>query len=392
MSAALVLLAAVGAAGEELRTLTGQNLSGTLLRVTDAEIVLATGTGQVATPIAQALALDFATPKAVELPRYSTLRLIDDSTWHCSALALKGKEVVATLSSGLTVTVPLAAVVTLQHDAGNKSLKKKWSEVASGKIKRDRLVVLRDGELNTIEGVIGDADPDGTKISFKSDAAGTTIDVLLDKVHGLVFWRPDPPAETPICKVLDRDGNVLHAVKLGYDGNVLSVQTVFGSKTQLRRELLARLDFNFGRLTYLSDLEPVKVVEKSRIGVVVGARYRKDANLEGDAIFLDGKSFAKGLSMHAYTELEYDLGGKYKDLKGLLGIDTRVLADSRVKVAIWCDGEIRKEFVVTPTTPAKERQVAINVKDVHTLKIVVAGRDFLDLGDHVTFADARVSQ
>jgi NPCBM/NEW2 domain-containing protein len=206
-------------------------------------------------------------------------------------------------------------------------------------------------------------------------------------VQGLSYWRPDPPAETPICKVLDVDGNALHAAKLAYAGDTLTIQTPFGAKVPLKIDQVAKLDFNFGRLTYLSDLDPAKVVEKSGIGLVV--RYRKDLNLDGEPIMLDGKQHTKGLSMHAHTELEYNLGGKYKDLKGTLGIDPRIAADSQAVVAVWCDGEKRFSEVITGK---EQKQVNLNVKDVQTLKIVVASRNFLDLHDHVTFAEARVSQ
>ena len=58
-------------------------------------------------------------------------------------------------------------------------------------------------------------------------------------------------------------------------------------------------------------------------------------------------------------------------------------------MTIWCDGDKRFSEVITPKAM---RPVAVNIKDVQTLKIVVAARNFLDLHDHVTFADARVSQ
>ncbi len=73
----------------------------------------------------------------------------------------------------------------------------------------------------------------------------------------------------------------------------------------LKRETVARLDFNIGKLTFLSDLEPAKVVERSGIGLIT--HYRKDANLDGEPILLE-KQHAKGLSLHAHTELSYQLG------------------------------------------------------------------------------------
>lgn len=381
----LVLMSA--AAADELRTLGGQTVTGTVAHISDAEIILKTDTGDVATPLAQVLAVDLKPAKAIDLAAYTDLRLIDDAVLHCALVVVKGKDVEATLPSGLVLKLPMSSVVALQNDAGNKDLRRRWDELTKPGVKRDRILILREGELNVLEGLLGEADAEGKTIQFKRDGADVFVPVLLERVHGLVFWRPDPPPATPICKVIDREGNVLYAVKLAYDNDVLTVHTTFGAKVPLKSDALSRLDFNLGRLTYLSDLDPAKTVEKSGIGLVV--RYKKDTNLDGEPILFDGKQIAKGLSMHAHTELEYALGGKYKDLKGTLGVDTRIGADSQALVTIWCDGDKRFSEVIT----AKElKQVAVNVKDVQTLKIVVASRNFLDLHDHVTFADARVSQ
>ena len=43
-------------------------------------------------------------------------------------------------------------------------------------------------------------------------------------------------------------------------------------------------------------------------------------------------------------------------------------------------------------TAKSPKEIALNVKDVTTLRIVVSSRNFLDLHDHATLADARVSQ
>jgi hypothetical protein len=374
-------------AADELRTLDGKSVKGELVDLTDTSIVLKTDEGEVSRPLAEVLALDLREGKPAALEtKHVALRLLDDTTLLCKHVEFKGKDVQAHLFSGLTLKLPLNVVVSMRHDAGDKAFDKRWAEIASGRLRTDRIVILRDGEANVLEGSLGEADKDGKTIDFKLDGAPKSTPVLLERVHGLVFWRPDPSPETPICKVIDQGGNVLYATKLGLADGVLSVQTTFGTRLPLKLEALAKLDFNLGKLTYLSDLEPAKLVEKSGIGLVV--RYKKDANLDGEPIQLD-RAYAKGLSMHAHTELEYNLGGKFKDLKGTLGVDTRISGDSQPLVTIVCDGEKRFAQVITPKLNV---QVALSVKDVQTVKIIVSARNFLDLHDHVTFADARVSQ
>jgi hypothetical protein len=149
---------------------------------------------------------------------------------------------------------------------------------------------------------------------------------------------------------------------------------------------IARFDYNMGKLAFLSDMPPAKVVEKSGIGLVVA--HRKDVNLDGEPIVLD-RPYAKGLSLHAHTELEYDLKGKYKKFTAVLGIDTRLGSDSQPKVTIEVDGrsafsEIVRAKDVTP--------VSIDVTKASTLRIIVSSRNFLDLHDHVTIANPKVSQ
>src|SRR6266704_2389365 len=190
---ALLILLLFGSVAwaDELRTLGGKTVTGTMTRISDAEIVLKTDTGDVATPLAQVLAVDLKAGAGVGLVKYTDLRLVDDTVLHCKSVTVKRKDVEALLPSGLTVKLPLASVVALNNDAGNKELKKKWDELARPKLKRDRLIILRDDELNLLEGVLGEADAEGKTIQFKRDGADAAVPVLLEKAYGLVFWRPD---------------------------------------------------------------------------------------------------------------------------------------------------------------------------------------------------------
>ena len=169
--------------------------------------------------------------------------------------------------------------------------------------------------------------------------------------------------------MFDTDGDALTALKLAHDGTTATVTTMLGSKVALPADSIARVDFNMGKLTFLSDLTPAKVVEKSGIGAV--NPYRKDKNLDNQSIVLDGKDYARGLSLHSYTELEYTLGGKYKTFRATLGIDVRTGADSEPRLAIYCDGVEQFNQVVTIKSVVP---IALNVKDVSTLRIVVSPR------------------
>jgi len=383
----LVLLLALTAAAfaDELRTLDGKTVTGTVTSVTDKYIMLKTDAGYVSSPLSQVLALNLQDIKGISAEKYTDVRLLDDTVLHCTKIEYKGKDVSLTLTSGTDISMPLKYLSSMVRDAQDQELRKKWDALARINLKQDRIVILKDGELNALAGLLGDVSADGKSIEFRRET-GEVVSIALEKLHGIIYYRLEGPADNPLCRVLDSQGNTLTATKVAFDGKDYVVTTPFGAKIALAPAAVARFDFNMGKLTYLSDLEPAKVVEKSGSGLV--NRYRKDVNLDGEPIVLE-KPHAKGLSLHAYTELEYNLGGKYKTFKATLGVDTRVGAESQALVTVVCDGE--KLFSETVTAKAV-RELSLKVKDVNTLRIVVSSRNFLDLHDHVTLADARVSQ
>jgi hypothetical protein len=103
------------------------------------------------------------------------------------------------------------------------------------------------------------------------------------------------------------------------------------------------------------------------------------------------QNFAKGLTLEGGVAVEYNLNGKYKDFKAMIGVDTRTAegAHGKTTLVIYCDGEKRSTIPVSAT---ELKPLAVNVKDVGTLKIVVQGPNFTGLSAYVTLAEARISQ
>jgi hypothetical protein len=371
----------------EIRTLSGQVIKGDLVRINDKEIVLRTDTGEVATPLSDVLLLDLKKPVLGPSKEgaYTDVRLLDDTLLHCSKVVLKKADAHLTLTSGQTLTVPQKKIYWILRDAQDAGLRKKWDEILGLKSKRDRIVVLRSGALNPLDGTFGDADDKGETIQFRLES-GKTSDTPLDRLHGLIFYQ-EPSETNPLCQVLDAEGNVFVASKVAFDDKGFHFTTPAGLKMTMSERALAKLDYNMGKLTYLSDLAPAKVTERSLSGLVT--HYRRDANLDGEPIVLENRPYGKGLSLHAFTELEYELGGKYKEFRAVLGIDPRVGGDSQPRVSIECDGA--KVFSEVITAKAV-RPVAVNVRNASRIRITVSSLNPLDLHDHVTIAEARVSQ
>jgi hypothetical protein len=384
----VILLLSAPAWADELKMLSGKSLSGTLEKITDSAITLKAGDKSAETPLTQVLELTLRPGKSFpSANKYIEVQLLDESILCCTKVTFGARDVQLELTSGGIVKAPLTALVTVLRDAQDENLKKQWAKLLTEKTRFDRIFVLKDGDLNPLKGALGAIDETKQSIKFKIDG-GKEIEPELDNVQGMQFVRTDLPTEVSLCKVIDIDGNVVVASKLLYSGDRVNVTTPFGQKLALDPKHVARVDFNFGRLTYLSDLD-AKIVDAPLLGGF--NPLRKDTNLDGGPIMLQEKKYDKGLSMYAGVELRYDLAGKYKDFKALLGADSGIAEEGqgKVTVTIYCDREKRNTFEVSTKAPIP---IAVNVKDVTTLRIVVSGSNLTNFSGHATLANALVSQ
>jgi len=381
---AFLLLTSVSFAQTELRTLDGKSLRGKITEFSPTEATIITDTETAKVPLSKVLAVNFAASRN-PLGKYAEVRLADDTNLLCTKVIFKEKTVSLTLTSGAVVELPHDYVLHIVQEAQDAALRKKFVDVARNKIKKDRIVVLAGGELNALEGSLGKIDAAAQTIEFGPEGLPARA-IAFSRLHGLLFYRREAILETPVCVIYDSQGNSLAATSIALKNGKYEFTTTFGSRLAFEPEILSKLDFNMGKLTYLSDLEPTRVIEKSAAGLIV--RYRKDVNLDGDPILLD-KEYPRGLSLHAHTELDFNLAGKYKLFKAVLGIDPRIESGSQPIVTILCDGEKRYSGTVAANVYAP---LNIDVRDVATLRIMVSSSNLLDLHDHVTLAEARVSQ
>lgn len=384
---ALFCLLAPGWA-DDLKTLSGKTLNGTLEKITDSSIAMKSGGATVDTAVAQVLDVTLRPARGVPAAAsYIEVVLLDDSILRCNKVSLTSKEIQLELTTGVSVKAPIGAVLTILRDAHDKNIKDQWTKLIAEKKRKDRIFILKMGDLNPLEGTIGTIDDDKKTVKFKADGVGD-IEPSIEKLQGMQFARTESPADASLCKIVDVDGNKLVASKVTFDGKQVNVITPFAQKVTLDPMTVAQFDFNFGRLTYLSDLDE-KLTEPSFLGGF--NPLRKNANLDGNPIMMQDKKYDKGLSMYAGVELEYSLGEKYKDFKALLGVDSRIAEEGqgKVTVTIYCDQEKRSTFEVSVKAPTP---IAVNVKDVKTLRIVVSGSNFTGLSGHATLANAHVSQ
>jgi len=381
-------LAVSTAAADDLRTLAGKTIKGNLEKITDSEIVVK----GVSTPLAQAL--DLTIRQGRKLPaaeKYIEVTLGDDSIVRCTDITFGVKESEMTLTTGGKLKAPTSAILTVLREAQNEAIRKQWAELtkAKNKDRSDRIYVLRDGSLNSIKGAFGPIDEKKQTIYFKPSTEGAPeIQPAFDKLPALQFAATDAPPEKNMCIVYDTDGNKVIAARLAYASGSLTVTTPYGHKLALPNTALAMLDFNIGRLTYLSDQE-----EKMSASAFLGGfnPLRKNLSLDGYPISVGDKQYAKGLSCYAGADFTYNLAGKYKKLSAILSVDTRIAEEGQGDVTVTIYADLEKRFTQKVSTKAPI-PINVDLRDVNTLRIVVAGPNFLPYHGHAVLADAYVSQ
>jgi hypothetical protein len=386
----LMLLMTSVVAADELRTVDNKSYSGTLESLDDKEVAIKTAEGLVKKSLDNVLALDLK--QVMGIPpgtSYIEVRLVDETVLLCTGIAIKGKEMEVQLHSGQELKLPLTSVVAILRGAEEGKVRKAFDAFVDERVKYDRLVVVKEGVVNNLDGTLGEVDAKGETIGFK-DKDGNVFPkgVGLSKLRGLIFYREAPANLQPICMVYDVSGTAIAANKVVARDNDLIVTTTIPKVTlTLARDKIARFDYNMGKLTFLSDLTPSKILEQSAVGLIV--THRKDVNLDGDPIVLGTQGYTKGLSLHAHTELEYNLKGKYKKFTAVVGVDPRIGGDSQAKLTIEVDGHEKFSKVITA---AETVDLNIDVTKANAIRIIVTSSNFLDLHDHVTIAAPKVTQ
>jgi NPCBM/NEW2 domain len=395
----LVVSMSTVAAGE-LRTLKGDAIKGELVSISDKEIVFDKGGDKITTSLRQVLGIDLATPTRLPVDaKYILVELVDGSVLRCLNFGIKGKTVELTLLlTGQKVKLPLAAISNVLTNAQEEKYQKDWRErlhdFVVKKKRRDILALLNQDVVNGLPGIIGEADEEGKNLTFTTDT-GKKRSIPMARVHGLIFQRtPDPLAPLVLGKLHDSYQNILMVSSFTTTPTGLTVTTSAGAKLDYTLQQLAKLDCSTGKLAFLSDMKPSKEVRSSNAEAHI-VLMGKDRNLDGDGpIVMNRLTYAKGLALQAYTELEFDLDGDYLKFSAMAGIDDKIKrpdADLTI-LRIECDGV---EVVKMEFSRKKEplvQPINLNVKDVQKLRITVSSGDVTDVGKHVSLGDAKVSK
>jgi hypothetical protein len=246
------------------------------------------------------------------------------------------------------VDVPLAAITALIAETGlygrpgrlldyPQARAQLIRRLRGMKVEEDVVLLRRTTEAGgpqgaQIEGIVEKLTDDGLTIS--SDRLGA-VDVGYGRLKALVLAQLEEDAGGEVePPVPDAPGSLRVHVRLQDGGDLIGrLDALGGARALVHHQILggveiglehiAEIAFLGGRVTYLSDREPVHVHEYPGPLFNETDRYghKRDTNVLYGPLRMSGRTFRKGLGVHSYSRLEYALAQDDARFQATIGLD-----------------------------------------------------------------------
>ncbi len=275
----------------------------------------------------------------------------------------------------------IAAIQWNRHQARFGKLVSKY--VAARRESKDTLIVLRDDKPRALEGAIEVISGDGGSFNFRNRVlrfnSRNTVGLVLAAAA-----RAEPPP--PGVYVVDDDYRIAgHILRTSSDS--ISLRGVSDETISLSVPTIREIRFNSTRVVYLSDLKPSDHEQHGVFDIHWPVRF--DKAVSNRSLALNGRSYAKGLGVHAHSELTYQLDQAYRSFAATVGIDDFTRPAGHVIFKVF--GDDRELFNSGPITGRDDpRDVLVDLAGVRVIRLVVHEAEQLDIGDHADWANARL--
>lgn len=406
----LMLLAAVllNPADVRISLLDGETRNGILMELTPDTVRISSEGSEQAVARADVLSIEFPATisKPSEEPQLLVLR--DGSRISGNGFSLTAKQVSLDSRSLGKHEFPASRIQSLRFQPDNPTLRPQWETFQKRVPEKDLLIVAkRDGTgLDFLAGVVSSVTAE--KTDFLLD--GETVPVPGTRVYGIVFAAatsggpvPDQsPGPSPL-KIQLADDSQIAASGVSFDGQMLNIETAWGSSLKIPLVSVRQLDLSGSRIQYLSDLASLEerfegadpegslltVIDLPTQALLFGPR--RDVSLERDSpIRLRGKEFRKGLCLHSRTRISWALDARFSAMQAILGIDDEVAFNGQHSVLLRISGDDKVLFEKTILTTEEPIPLKLSVDSVRTLTIEVDYGDGDSTCDWLDLADARL--
>ena len=350
------------------------------------------------------------TAGALQAPSFS-VALHDGSRISADQLSISDSTVSMRLANQALLESPQRQVSWIKQkpDAAAGFDDAHWKQVLEDESRTsDAIIVLRNGELEAIEGVIGELQ-DG-KIRFS--IGDQTANIKLDKICGIVFYQASRNVEQQAaCQVHLLDGSTLFAMDIRLSPTSLTVKTVSGIDADLPPASLSLVDFSMGRAVYLDDLQPATndwkplLASDSTVSALralnLAKAKRSFANKpltllvptdEGLRIAPQPKQFEHGFAMRSGGRLSFNLDDKFTTLSGFVGFDPGANHNGNVLLAVRADGKLLLQEHLENKTMTTPLYLNLDIAGASRIVFLLEYHDGRSVGDQIHLVELKVSK
>jgi hypothetical protein len=247
------------------------------------------------------------------------------------------------------------------------------------------LLTASDGTLAQIQcSVLGFGEG---KLNVRYDDADRSIKD--ERLLGIVFAaHPDAaPNPAPFQVFTLASGDSISGTLAAVSEQEFEIETLWQSRVKLPSGGLADIRFRNGKLTFLSDLEPISVEETAYFGRVI--HWRRDLGFDDTPARVKGRQVTRCLAMHSRSVLVFALDDQYEKFKTRLGFDDSAGNRGQAACRVLVDG--REAFANKNLRSDQDTlDVEVAVKGAKQLALEVDFGEGEDVGDRIIWAEPRL--
>ncbi len=370
----------------QVTKLDGQRLAGALVRIGPDEVYLSMDGAAQTLPRNEVSRIEFVKPApAAHRVRAYSLYLADGGVIGAEVLDAGEEAMVVRTRLAERLTLPFAKLAAIERtEADAPAARNLLAETLADRVPGKDVLITADAQPQTIRGTLTRWGPRHGEFVFNDRPR--TFEVA--RTYGVVFAAGAAPA-APAARitVTMADGEQFTATDLTVAEGKARLATSLGVTVEIDVDALRSLTWTNPRVVYLSDLEPVAY---HYTGVVHAEwPYRRDRNAFNGPLTLGGKRYAKGLGMHAESELSFDIAKAYETFAATIGIDDAASAWGVVEFYLIGDGKpLFASGPVRGDDPPRDVQVPVSGVERLTLRVDFA--ENADVGDWANWASARL--
>ena len=127
----------------------------------------------------------------------------------------------------------------------------------------------------------------------------------------------------------------------------------------------------FGGLHFLKPIQPVYLGDiQSKAFYQQWGKLRIDRSVNGSPLTVNGFKYSKGIGTHAYSSIEYILGGRYSILDGAVGLDDEAASGNKIQAWIYADNNLIYNSGIM-TSWIDPHYFRLNIKGVKDIRLVI---------------------